>query len=106
MKKTVLVLIAALSLSGCHINKPLTKEQVLTLIADALYGVDYSCYTEWLDGPACTIVYHVLNDASAAVQGLQNGWQAAAKAVLEREEQPLPPDSKIRPYIDAVISLL
>jgi hypothetical protein len=40
------------------------------------------------------------------VQGLQGGWQAAAKAVLVREETQLPLDSKIRPYIDAVVSLL
>jgi hypothetical protein len=52
------------------------------------------------------VTYRILNDATALVVGLQGGWQAAAKAVVVKEESLLPADSRIRPYLDAVISVL
>ncbi len=96
----------ALSLSACRLPKQLTQAQTLTIIADTLYGVDLACYSEWLDGTACLVTYHILNDATALIIGLKTGWQAAAKAVLVREEASLPADSRIRPYLDAAIAVL
>jgi hypothetical protein len=109
MRATVITLSLAIGSWSCsanHLPHPLTQNEVLALIADALYGVDYACYSQWLNGTACTITYHILNDATAAVAGLSGGWQVAAKNVLVREEQQLPADSRIRPYLDAVISVL
>ncbi len=109
MRATVIALSLAIgswSCSSTHLPKPLTQAQVLTLIADAVYGVDYACYSQWLSGTACTVTYHILNDATAAVAGLNGGWQVAVKNVLVREEQQLPTDSRIRPYLDALISVL
>jgi hypothetical protein len=106
MKLKAALLVAVLTIGGCRLPHELTQAQTLSLIADALYGVDYACYSEWLDGPACTIVRHILDDATTAVEHLQGGWQAVAKAVLIREETPLPADSRIRPYLDALISVL
>ncbi len=91
---------------ACHLPKQLTQNQVLTIIADSLYGVDLACYSEWLDASACVVVYRILNDTTALVIGLQGGWQSAAKAVIVKEESFLPADSRIRPYLDAVISVL
>lgn len=106
MKHTALILALVCSLSACRLPKQLTQAQTLTIIADTLYGVDLACYSEWLDGPACLVVYHILNDATALIIGLQHGWQSAAKAVLVREEGLLPAESRIRPYLDAAIALL
>jgi hypothetical protein len=104
--RLALILTLALSLSACRLPKQLTQPQVLTIIADTLYGIDLACYSEWLDGTACLVVYRILNDATALVIGLQSGWQGAAKAVIIKEEALLPADSRIRPYLDAAISVL
>ena len=61
---------------------------------------------EWLEPPVCAVAYRVLGDAQTAALKAVDGWQAAAKAVLINEETRLSPDSKLRPYFDAVISLL
>ncbi len=105
MKRQIAAL-ALVLLSGCHLQQPLTQAQVLGFILDARYGVDVGCYAEWLNPPTCLLAYRVLDDANAAALNAPNGWQAAAKAVLVREESLLPADSKIRPYLDALIPLL
>lgn len=108
MRRVLLAFVLSTSMACTGVKPPHqpTQAEVLALIADATFGIDYACYSEWLTGPACVIVYHILQDATAAVSGLQNGWAAAAKAVLQREESKLPPDNRIRPYLDAIISVL
>lgn len=101
-----LILVLALALSGCHLSHPLTQAQVVTILTDADYGVGVGCGAGWLEPPICTTGRRVLRDARLAAEAVDSGWQAAAKAVLVNEEGLLPPDSKLRPYFDAVLSLL
>ncbi len=96
----------ALLFSACHLSHPLTQAQVLAIISDARFGVAVGCQAEWLEPPVCATAQRVLSDAHVAAESAVNGWQAAAKAVLVNEENNLPLDSKIRPYLDALISLL
>lgn len=105
MKRFVCAL-GLIFLVGCHLSKPLTQAQVVTFITDARFGVDFACMSGWLEPPVCSVGQRGLDDALAAARSASSGWQAAAKAVLVTEEARLSPDSKIRPYFDAVISLL
>jgi hypothetical protein len=100
------VLLFTLGLAGCHLAQSLTKNQVLIFITEADFGVAAGCYAEWLEPTVCEIGHQVLQDARIAAEEAVNGWQAAAKAVLVNEEENLSTDSKIRPYLDAVIALL
>lgn len=104
--RRILFALLLLSLSACHLNHPLTQAQVVTILTDAGYGVGIGCGAGWLEPPLCVIAKRVLDDARAAAENAQNGWQAAAKAVLVTDESQLPPDSKLRPYFDAAIALL
>jgi hypothetical protein len=100
------LVVIALAISACHLSHPLTQAQVQTFISEAHDGVTYSCDVQWLQPPVCVVALRILDDAQAATIGLTSGWQAAAKAVLIKEEALLTADSRIRPYLDAVISLL
>lgn len=106
MMRRLMALSAMVVLLGCHPAHPLTKAQVVTIILDAGYGVEVGCVSGWLEPPVCDIAQRVLLDARTAAEAVQDGWQASAKAVLVVEEGRLPADSKLRPYFDAVISLL
>jgi hypothetical protein len=47
MRATVIALSLAIGSWSCsanHLPHPITQNEVLALIADALYGVDYACY--------------------------------------------------------------
>lgn len=104
--RTIAAVLLALTLSGCHLAHPLTQAQVVTVLTDAGFGVGIGCSSGWLEPPVCAVAQRVLLDARVAAEQAGSGWQAAAKAVLVTEEQRLSPDSKLRPYLDAVISLL
>lgn len=104
--KRILLVFSLAALIACHPAHPLTKAQVVTIILDAGYGVEVGCVSGWLEPPVCDIAQRVLLDARTAAEAAQDGWQASAKAVLVVEEGRLPADSKLRPYFDAVISLL
>jgi hypothetical protein len=106
MKRLIYLPLLFTLFAGCHLSHPLTQAQVLGAIIDARYGVDVGCYTEWLEPPVCAVAYRILDDAQTAAATATSGWQAAAKAVLVDEEARLSADSKLRPYFDAVISLL
>lgn len=106
MKRFVCALVVAFSLSGCHLAKHLTQAQVVSILTDATFGVSVGCGAGWLEPPICTTGQRVLNDARLAAEKVDSGWQAAANAVLVDEESRLPLESKLRPYFDAVISLL
>lgn len=106
MKRFVCALALSLSLPGCHLAQHLTQAQVVSILTDATFGVNVGCGAGWLEPPVCTTGQRVLNDARLAVEKIDSGWQAAAKAVLVDEETRLAADSKLRPYFDAVISLL
>lgn len=105
MKRFVCALALTL-FAGCHLNHPLTLPQVVTILTDAGFGVSVGCGAGWLEPPVCAVAQRVLGDARLAAESASSGWQAAAKAVLVNEEKLLKPDSKIRPYLDAAISLL
>lgn len=106
MKRFVLAVALSLTLAGCHLAHPLTQAQVVTILTDAGFGVGVGCGAGWLEPPVCDVAKRVLQDARLAAEKADSGWQAAAKAVLVDEETRLKPDSKLRPYFDAVISLL
>jgi hypothetical protein len=107
MKRLICLLPLLFTLfAGCHLSHPLTQAQVLTFISEAEFGVAAGCAAEWLEPPVCAVGHRVLNDARVAAENAPSGWQQAAKAVLVDEEARLSPDSKLRPYFDAVISLL
>lgn len=98
--------LALLALTACHLAHPLTQAQVVTIITDAGFGVSVGCGAGWLEPPLCANANRVLLDARVAAENASSGWQAAAKAVIVTEETRLAPDSKLRPYFDAVIGLL
>ena len=104
--KVWIVALALTLFAGCHTAHPLTRAQVLAIISDAGFGVSVGCDAEWLEPPVCAVARRVLDDARLAAVNSVDGWQAAAKAVLVSEEARLSADSKIRPYVDVVISLL
>jgi hypothetical protein len=106
LRRLVLVLVAALAVSNCHLAQHLTQAQVITILTDAGFGVRVGCSSGWLEPPVCAVAERVLLDARLAAEAAQDGWQAAAKAVLVDEETRLRPDSKLRPYFDAAIILL
>jgi len=96
-------------LPACHPNPgggPLTQAQVHQILINAGFGVEFGCMVEWLPPAACVIARQALGDAQVAVENASGGWQAAAKAVLVREEANLPTNSRLRPYFDAAIILL
>lgn len=104
--KRISAALLLLSLSGCHLAHPLTQAQVVSIITDAGFGIGVGCGAGWLEPDLCVIAKRILDDARAAAENAQNGWQAAAKAALVTDESQLPPDSKLRPYFDAAIVLL
>jgi len=106
MKRLLIAPLLALSLTGCHLAHHLTQAQVVSILTDAGFGVGVGCGAGWLEPPLCVIAKRVLDDARAAAEHADAGWQAAAKAVLVTDESQLPEDSKLRPYFDAAISLL
>jgi hypothetical protein len=112
MKTYLSALILATTLivaPACHPSTGgggLTQAQVLTIITDAGFGITVGCGAGWLEPNVCVIAHRILLDAQTAVEHVQDGWQATAKAVLIQEEGQLPPDSKLRPYFDAAIILL
>jgi len=105
MKKIIIIICITL-LTACKLNHSLTKEQVIIIINDAGYGIEVGCTTQWLDETLCDNAQRILFAARTAVDNIQNGWQAAAKAVLIRERGELGINSKLIPYFDALIGVL
>jgi hypothetical protein len=105
MRRCALVL-SLLLLTGCRFQSPLLRTQVAAIITDAMAGVSVGCGSGWLEPWVCDQTMRILQDALAATAAAEQGWQAAAKAVLMREEEWLSVDDKARPYLDAAIALL
>lgn len=113
MKRLFTATILALAITvlpACHPNTNggggLTQAQVHEILINAGFGVEFGCMVNWLSPQVCDIARQALGDAQIAVEHAPSGWQAAAKAVLIREEARLPADSRLRPYFDAAIILL
>lgn len=76
------------------------------LLADAQWGLTEACSVEWVALDACTFGMDVLTAAQDIAASNLRGTEAAVRQSLVDAEAKLAPDSRLRPYLDAVIVLL
>ncbi len=102
-----LILLALVGSLGCATLRQSNGSLNIPLIlSDAQWGVSAACSQLWLTPDACTFATDALNVAqSIAVRNLTGGEKAVRQSLVDTEAK-LPSDSRVRPYLDAVIALL
>lgn len=103
----ILALALALALSGCAaLHRPDGSLDVAQILNDARWGVMAACAATWLQPADCVLVEDALTTADRLVAQNVPEVGAAVRQLLLDLERPLPPTSRIRPYLDAILVLL
>jgi hypothetical protein len=108
MKKHLLLLVccACLATSCARLHRPDGSLDVAQILNDARWGVMAACDQEWLSPADCILAGDTFTFAEGLVAKNVPAVGAAVKQLLVDVETRIPAESRLRPYLDAIISLL
>lgn len=105
--KLLVVLVLACALTACAtLHRTDGSLNVPVILSDAQWGLVEACSVEWLPADACTFGLDILTAAEDIAASNLKGSEVAVRQLLVDAETKLPPPSRLRPYLDAVIALL
>jgi hypothetical protein len=101
------VLLGVAWMSACaSLHHPNGSLNYPLLITDMQFSVTEACSVEYLPPTLCVLGMDILIGAQAAASGNTHAAGVAARQSLVDAEAHLPPDSRLRPYLDVLIALL
>lgn len=107
MKALCLTIVLLLTGSACAtLQRADGSVNYAVILNDGRWGLTAACETEWVLPAACTLGFDTLTVADALVATNKPGLGPAIRKTLVDAEAPLPTDSRLRPYLDAIIVLL
>ncbi len=102
--KRLMPLALVLSITwGCGLGG---SSKVAQILNDARWGLMAGCASTWVPPDACTIGFDALTLADGIVASHPGNTGPAVRQLLVDVEARLPVDSRLRPYLDAIIILL
>lgn len=105
--KHVLIICFALLLSSCAaLHRPDGTVNTSVILADARWGVLQACDELWLSTEQCAFASNLLSLADSIAAPNLKGSEVAVRGLIVQWEAKLPVESRLRPYLDAVIALL
>ncbi len=103
----VLLLVVLLVSSACaSLKNPNGSINVAQILNDARWGIMAACSAEYLQPADCTLAEDSLTLADGIVAQNLGAVGPAVRQLLVTVEARLPADSRLRPYLDAIVALL
>ena len=102
MKRLLLIVVLC---SACA-SLPANKVNLSAILNDARWGILAACEATWLNAEQCTFADDVLSLADGIAAQNLKGSEVAVRSLIVQWETKLQADSRLRPYLDALIALL
>ncbi len=101
------IVAVSLALSGCAtLHNPNGSLNVPLLLTDMQFSLAEACSVEWLQPAACVLGLDILTTAQAVAAKNHGASAVAVRQSLVDAETTLPAASRLRPYLDVLITLL
>jgi hypothetical protein len=106
MKKVFLGLVLAAAVGCASLRNADGTLNVVQILDDGSWGLAAGCSQQWVPADACVFGQDAIAIArGAALRNRQTAVLAARQALVDAEGK-IPADSRLRPYLDAIIVLL
>lgn len=106
MRRLALAGVLLLSLGCASLRQANGSLNIVGLITDAQWGLLAACAQQWVPPDGCTFGTDALTTASAIAAKNAPGTQAAVRQSLLDAEAKLPPESRVRPYLNWLLVAL
>lgn len=106
MKRYVLLVLVLACAACATLRRPDGSLDVAKILNDARWGVLAACSQQWLSPTDCLLTEDALTTADGIVAKNLPMVGVAVRQLLIDVERPLPPTSRVRPYLDAIVVLL
>lgn len=105
--KSILLIVLLVAGAACATLPPATGSlNVAQILNDARWGVMAACDAPYLSPDDCTLTEEALTVADGIVAQNLSRVGPSVRQLLVTVEARLPADSRVRPYLDAIITLL
>jgi hypothetical protein len=105
--KRLIPLALVFALSGCaSLRNADGTINVVRILDDGSWGLSAACWQQWVPADACLFGQDAIAIArGAALRNRETAVLAARQALIDAEAK-IPADSRLKPYLDAIIVLL